>query len=52
MAPASAPAISSTVMSVKLVEALPSVVARSPGVVEAENEFVAELVDSLYKGLN
>ena len=25
--------------------------ARSPGVVEAENEFVVELVDSFYKGL-
>ena len=35
----------------KPVEALPSRATRSPGVVEAENEFVAELVDSFYKGL-
>ena len=48
---ASASAISSTVMSVKSVEALPSGATRSPGVVETENEFVAELVDSFYKGL-
>ena len=47
----SAPAIPSMVMSVKPVEALPSGATRSPGVVEAENEFVAELVDSFYKGL-
>ena len=48
ISPASASAISSTVMSVKPVEALPSGATRSPGVVEAENEFVAELVDSFY----
>ena len=48
---ASAPAIPSAVMSVKPVEALPSGATRLPGVVEAENEFVAELVDSFYKGL-
>ena len=47
----SASAIPSTVMSVKPVEALPSGATRSPGVVETENEFVAELVDSFYKGL-
>ena len=39
------------VMSVKPVEALPSGATRSPGVVEAENGFVAELVDSFYKSL-
>jgi len=36
---------------VKPVEALPSGPIRSPGVAETENEFVAELVDSFYKGL-
>jgi len=41
---ASASVIPSTIVSVKPVEALPSGVTRSPGVVEAENEFVAELV--------
>ena len=51
IAPASASTIPSTVMSVKPVEALSSEAARSPGVVEAENEFAAELVDSFYKGL-
>jgi len=51
IAPASASAIPSTVMSVKPVEDLPSGAARSPGVVEAENEFVTELVDSFYKSL-
>ena len=35
----------------KLVEALPSGATHLPGVVKAENEFVAELVDSFYKGL-
>ena len=50
IAPASASAIPSTVMSVKPVEALSSESARSLGVVEAENKFVAELVDSFYKG--
>ena len=38
-------------MSVNPVEALPSGVTRSPGVVEAENEFVAELFDGFYKGM-
>ena len=51
VAPASASIILSTVMPVKPVEALSSWAACSPGVVEAENQFVAELVDSLYKGL-
>ena len=51
ISPVSAPAIPSMVMSVKLVEALPSGATHSPGIVEAENEFVAELVDSFYKGL-
>jgi len=46
-----ATASASTIPSVKPVEALSSEAARSPGVVEAENEFVAELVDSFYKGL-
>ena len=43
--------IFSIVTSVKPVETLPSGATCSPGVVEAENEFVAELVDSFYKGL-
>ena len=51
IAPASASTIPSIVMSVKPVEALSSEATRSPGVVEAENEFVTELVDSFYKGL-
>ena len=46
LSPTSASAISSTVMIVKPVEALPSGATRSPGVLEAENEFVAELVDN------
>jgi len=33
------------------VEVLPSGATRSPGVVEAEKEFMAELVDSFYEGL-
>ena len=32
-------------------ETLSSGAARLPGVIEAENEFVAELVDSFYKSL-
>ena len=51
LSPASASAISSTVMTVKLVEALSSGTTRSPGVVEAEKEFMAEMVDSFYKSL-
>jgi len=51
ISPVSAPAIPSTVMSVKPVEGLPSRTTRLPGVVEAENEFVVEQVDSFYKGL-
>ena len=49
--PASASAIPSTIMSIKPVETLSSGAARLPGVIEAENEFVAELVDSFYKSL-
>jgi len=51
LSPASASAISSTVMSVKAVEALSSGTTHSPGVVEVEQEFVAEIVDSFYKRL-
>ena len=43
IAPASTSAIPSTVISVKPVEALPSGATHSLGVVEAENELVAEL---------
>ena len=46
--PGSASAISSTVMTVKPLEALSSGATRSPGVVEAEKEFMAEIVDSFY----
>ena len=35
----------------KPVETLSSGAARLPGVIKAENEFVAELVDSFYKSL-
>jgi len=38
-------------MSVKLVKALSLKAARSLGVVEAESEFVAELINNFYKGL-
>jgi len=51
ISPTSASSISSTVMSVKLVEALRSGATRSPGVVKAEKEFMAELVDNFYQGL-
>ena len=48
---ASASTISSMFMSVKPVEALSSGITRSPGVAEAEKEFMAEIVDSFYKSL-
>ena len=48
VAAASASIISSNVMPV---ETLSSGAARFPGVIEAKNEFVAELVDSFYKSL-
>ena len=51
LSPASASVISSTVMTVKPVEALALATTRSLGVVEAEKEFVAEMVDSFYKSL-
>jgi len=51
LSPASASAISSTVMTVKSVEILSSGATRSSGVVETEKEFVAEMVDSFYKSL-
>ena len=47
----SASVISSSIMTVKPVEALSSDTTRSPGVVEAEKEFVTEMVDSFYKSL-
>ena len=46
-----AAASASIVSPVKAVETLSSGAIRSPGVIEAENEFVAELVDSFYKSL-
>ena len=49
LSPASASTISSTVMIAKPVEALSSGATRSRGVVEAEKEFVAEMVDSFTK---
>ena len=51
VAAASASTIPSTVVSIKPVESVSSGAAHQPGVIEAENEFVAELVDSFYKGL-
>jgi len=38
-------------MTVKPVEVSSSGITRSPGVIEAEKEFVAEMVDSFYKSL-
>ena len=49
--PTSVSATSSTIMTVKPVEVLSSGTTRSPGVLEAEKEFVAEMVDSFYKSL-
>jgi len=49
--PTSVSATSSTVMTVKPVEVLSSGITRSSGVIEAEKEFVAEMVDSFYKSL-
>ena len=49
--PASVSATSATVMTVKPAEALSSGTTRSPGVIEAEQEFMAEIVDSFYKSL-
>ena len=49
VATVSASTFSSIVVSIKPVES--SGAARLPGVIEAENEFVAELVDSFYKSL-
>ena len=51
IAAASASIISSIVTPVKPMETLSSGVARLSGVIEAENEFMAELVDSFYKSL-
>ena len=51
VAAASASIISSILTPVKPVETLSSGAARLSGVVKAENEFVAELVNSFYKGL-
>ena len=48
---ASAYAISSTIMTVKPVKVLSSGTTRSPGVIEAEKEFAAEMIDSFYKSL-
>ena len=44
-------ATSSIVMTVKLVEVLSLVITRSPGVIEAEREFVEKMVDNFYKSL-
>ena len=41
----------STVMIVKPIEVLSSGITRSPGVIEAEKKFVAEMVDNFYKSL-
>jgi len=42
---------SSIVMTVKLEEVLSSGITHSPGVIEAEKIFVAEMVDNFYKNL-
>ena len=44
-------ATSSTVLMVKPVKVLSSGITRSPGVIEAEKEFVVEMVDGFYKSL-
>jgi len=49
--PTSTSTTSSTIMTVKLLEVLSSGTNRSPGVIEAEKEFVAEMVDSFYNRL-
>ena len=49
--PTSASTTSSTITTVKSVEVLSSGITRSPGVIEAEKEFIAEMVDSFYKSL-
>ena len=49
LSPASASVISSAAITVKPVKVLSSGTTRSLGVVEAEKEFVAEMVDSFYK---
>ena len=51
LSPTIASAISSTIIIVKPVEDLSSGTTRSPGVVEVEKEFMAEMVDSFYKSL-
>jgi len=51
LSPASVSVISSTVMTVKLVETLSSKTTGLPGVVEVEKEFVVEINDSFYKSL-
>jgi len=49
--PTSASATSSTIITVKSVEILSSGITHSLGVIEAEKEFVVEMVDSFYKSL-
>jgi len=49
--PTSVFATSSTVMMMKLVKVLSSEIIHSPGVIEAEKEFMAEMVNSFYKSL-
>jgi len=49
--PTSAFVTSSTIITVNLVEILSSGITRSPGVIEAEKEFVTEMADSFYKSL-
>ena len=51
VAAASASTIPFTLVSIRPVETLSSGAAYLPGVIEAENEFVAESVDSFYKSL-
>jgi len=49
--PTSVSATSSTIMTVKPVEVLSSGITRLRGVIEAEKEFMAKMVDSFYKNM-
>ena len=41
----------STIVTTKLPETSPSKLTRSPGVIEVEKEFMAEIIDTFYKSL-
>jgi len=46
-----APAIPSTIVTITPPETSPSKLTSSPGVIEVEKEFVAEMIDTFYKSL-